>query len=77
MPQIDLEDTEWNAVMAQLAEGPWRTMNPLLIKIGAQLQVLRQGGHKIAIREARDPMGDIDRAMRDMNNNGETASSRR
>ena len=74
MPQVDLEDPEWNAVMAQLAEGSWRTMNPLLIKIGSQLQAQRQGATKIAIRDANGP--DIERAMRDLNS-GEASSSRR
>jgi hypothetical protein len=42
MTTIALEDSEWNMVMAQLAEGPWKTMNPLLLKIGTQLQYQRQ-----------------------------------
>jgi hypothetical protein len=35
---VDLEEQEWQRVMGLLALGPWREANPLLMKIGAQLQ---------------------------------------
>jgi hypothetical protein len=39
MPQsVELEDQEWQQVLGLISEGPWRAANPLLMKIGAQLQ---------------------------------------
>lgn len=38
MPAVDLEPNEWGQVMAILATAPWRDANPLLMKIGQQLQ---------------------------------------
>lgn len=38
MPFVELEDKEWQQVLGLLAEAPWRIVNPLLMKIGAQLQ---------------------------------------
>ena len=38
MARVDLTDQEWQQVMTLLADGPWRVSNPLLMKIGAQLQ---------------------------------------
>lgn len=38
MSAVDLSDTEWAQVMAILSTAPWRDANPLLMKIGGQLQ---------------------------------------
>jgi hypothetical protein len=38
MPTVALESNEWGQVMAILATAPWRDANPLLMKIGNQLQ---------------------------------------
>jgi hypothetical protein len=39
MPTVELDDAEWSQVMAMLSNAPWRDVNPLLMKIGVQLQV--------------------------------------
>lgn len=39
---VDLSHAEWQQVMALLANAPWRDANPLLMKIGAQLQAQPQ-----------------------------------
>jgi hypothetical protein len=38
MASVDLSDADWQQVMAIIATAPWRDANPLLMKIGAQLQ---------------------------------------
>lgn len=38
MPLVDLTATEWQQVMAMISSAPWRDANPLLMKIGEQLQ---------------------------------------
>lgn len=38
MPSVELDDQEWQAVMAIVATAPWRDANPLLMKIGGQLR---------------------------------------
>jgi hypothetical protein len=38
MPSVELTDQEWQQVMGILSTAPWRDANPLLMKIGAQLQ---------------------------------------
>ena len=38
MPMVELEAQEWQQVMAMISSAPWRDANPLLMKIGAQLQ---------------------------------------
>jgi hypothetical protein len=39
---VELEEHEWQQAMGLIALGPWREANPLLMKIGAQLQARRQ-----------------------------------
>lgn len=36
--KIELEPEEWNRVLAILAQAPWSTANPLIMKIAAQMQ---------------------------------------
>lgn len=38
MPNVDLDPQEWQQVMAMISSAPWRDANPLLMKIGQQLQ---------------------------------------
>lgn len=38
MPSVELSDQEWAQVMGLLSTAPWRDANPLLMKMGAQLQ---------------------------------------
>jgi hypothetical protein len=38
MPTVELDPTEWQQVMAMISAAPWRDANPLLMKIGQQLQ---------------------------------------
>lgn len=35
---VHLSEREWQAVMGLISLAPWRDANPLLMKIGAQLQ---------------------------------------
>jgi hypothetical protein len=35
---VELEDQEWQQVLAIIATAPWRDANPLLMKIGNQLR---------------------------------------
>ena len=39
MPVVDLDETEWQNVLAILATAPWNQANPLLMKIGQQLRI--------------------------------------
>jgi hypothetical protein len=39
MPIVELDDQEWQQVMAIIATAPWRDANPLLMKLGNQLRV--------------------------------------
>lgn len=38
MPQVQLDDEEWQKVISIIAGAPWHTANPLLMKIGEQLR---------------------------------------
>lgn len=38
MPTVELEQEEWQKVMAVLSQAPWNVANPLLMKIGDQLR---------------------------------------
>jgi hypothetical protein len=38
MPTVQLDDEEWQRVMAIIAGAPWNVANPLLMKIGEQLR---------------------------------------
>lgn len=55
---VDLDQPEWNQLLAILAQAPWATANPIIMKIGAQLQA---AGHQAA-RQGRgngaDPGGE-------------------
>jgi hypothetical protein len=36
--RIELAEEEWQRVLAILAQAPWNQVNPLIMKIGAQMQ---------------------------------------
>jgi hypothetical protein len=38
VPTVQLDDDEWQKVMACISQAPWNIANPLLMKIGAQLR---------------------------------------
>lgn len=38
MAQVEMTDGEWQAVLGILSSAPWRDANPLMMKIGAQIQ---------------------------------------
>lgn len=38
MAHVELTEQEWQQVIAMIAMAPWREANPLLMKIGQQLQ---------------------------------------
>ena len=38
MATVDLSDNEWGQVMASRGDASWKLANPLLMKIGGQLQ---------------------------------------
>jgi hypothetical protein len=38
MSTIQLDDEEWQRVLAIIASAPWNVANPLLMKIGDQLR---------------------------------------
>ena len=35
---VNLEQEDWNRLLAVLAQGPWNVVNPLIMKIGEQLR---------------------------------------
>lgn len=38
MIEVRLDNEEWQRVLGILAQAPWSTANPLIMKIGQQLQ---------------------------------------
>lgn len=38
MPSVELTDQEWQQVINMIATQPWTQANPVLMKIGQQLQ---------------------------------------
>lgn len=46
MPTVQLDAEEWQKVMAIVASAPWNVANPLLMKIGEQLQRQALGNSK-------------------------------
>lgn len=38
MPTVELNEQDWQQVMAVLGDAPWKIAHPLLMKIGGQLQ---------------------------------------
>lgn len=50
MAIVELEDNEWQVVLGMMALAPWREANPLLMKIGQQLQAQQrpaQASHQV------------------------------
>jgi hypothetical protein len=42
MASVQLDIEEWQRVLAVLAQGPWQTVNPLILKIGEQVRAQQQ-----------------------------------
>ena len=42
MSVVNLDEQEWNQVIAILTTAPWRDANPLLVKISAQLRLQQE-----------------------------------
>jgi hypothetical protein len=59
MASVELNDGEWQAVLAMMALAPWRDANPLLMKIGQQLQAQQQS------KVIKMPSGDSTREAND------------
>jgi hypothetical protein len=38
MAVVELDEQEWQQVMNLIADAPWKVANPLLMKLGEQLQ---------------------------------------
>lgn len=54
---IRLDIEEWQRVLAILAQGPWATVNPLIMKIGEQLRMQEPApvrGNGAAVEAAPD-----------------------
>lgn len=56
---VTLETDEWNKLLAMLAQAPWHQANPLIMKIGAQLQGTPVGGQ----RSNSGGLGEADQAQ--------------
>lgn len=37
MPSVELNDAEWQQVIAIVSDAPWKVAHPLLMRIGGQL----------------------------------------
>jgi hypothetical protein len=49
MPIVELPEQEWQVVMALISAAPWRDANPLLMKIGGQLNAQHQAANPTPI----------------------------
>lgn len=47
MATVELDDKEWQQVVAVLSNGPWNVVNPILTKLAQQLQ---HGGNSELVR---------------------------
>ena len=50
MSTVELDNEEWQKVMAVLATAPWNVANPLLMKIGEQLRPQSNSGGEPVLR---------------------------
>jgi len=41
--KVDLTDQEWQQVLTLISEAPWKVANPLLMRMGQQLQMQQKG----------------------------------
>jgi hypothetical protein len=53
MAQVQLEDEEWQRVLAMLATQPWHAANALIMKIGEQLRAQAPDGNSDNERRAQ------------------------
>lgn len=52
---VDLDQPEWNNLLAILSQAPWNVANPLIMKIGEQLRAQAQGRPNGPLEGAEDP----------------------
>jgi hypothetical protein len=55
MFKVELEEEEWQRVMAIIANASWNVANPLLMKLGEQLQVQKTGNSHKMVADAEQP----------------------
>lgn len=58
MQVVALTEQEWNQVLSVLGDGPWRVVNPLLMKIGGQLREQKEILGRVPGQVAVAPQGD-------------------
>jgi hypothetical protein len=51
MPSVQLDDEEWQRVLAIIATAPWNVANNLLMKIGEQLRHQQDGPRGLSTQE--------------------------
>jgi hypothetical protein len=57
MPTVELSEQEWQAVINLIAQAPWHQANPLLMKIGQQLQTQQQQSQVAGSGSLNNPVG--------------------
>lgn len=57
MAHVNLDEEEWQKVMACLATAPWNVANPLLMKMGEQLRAQKNSGTLPPIEEKEINLG--------------------
>ena len=62
MIAVQLEQQQWNAVLAVLAQAPWQTANPLIMQIGEQLRQAQAAGQEPVRRPNGADEGEINLA---------------
>ena len=54
--RVDLEQPEWNQLLAILAQAPWNVANPLIMKIGEQLRQQVSAGATVGAGRPNGPL---------------------
>ena len=55
--KVELDDSDWQKVLAQLAQGPWAQVNPLIMQIGQQLMPRPNSQDETAKKPEEPPAG--------------------
>ena len=55
MPTVELDNSEWGQILNMLGDVAWKISNPLLMKIGQQLQAQ-------ALQQTPDPRSNVNAA---------------
>ena len=55
MMRVELEQQEWNQLLAILSQAPWNVANPLIMKMGEQLRG-QQGEPTVSPRRPNGPL---------------------